>query len=114
MNNSTARETLLLSVGEKRHGFTSYSADNADDDYYRKLVCCCAALIDTRCVCVCVSVQACNQSLCLFVQKATTLATTMWPDKYHTYFSASLLAPTSRLMYACTQPLVHNVSCNRQ
>ena len=65
MNNSLARETLLLSLG-KRQGFTSYSADNADDDHNRELVCCCAAQIDTRCVCLCVCVcKHANTSVCM-------------------------------------------------
>ncbi len=112
MNNSTARETLLLSVGKKRQGFTSYSADNADDDYYHKLVCCCAALIHTRCVyvcvCVCVCVQVCNSSPCLFVwKKATTYNNdTRLILQLHAYFSPSTLALCITLMYSCTQPLI--------
>lgn len=83
MNNGTARETLLLSVWgreggkktEKKQGFTSYSADNADDDYYHRLVCCCAALRDSRCVCKhgCASVlllKSATESFRVFVKSA--------------------------------------------
>lgn len=83
MNNGTARETLLLSVwgregkGEKKRkqGFTSYSADNADDDYYHGLVCCGAALRDSRCVCKhgCASalvLKSATESFRVFVKSA--------------------------------------------
>lgn len=48
------RNTVALREKKQDKPLQATQLYNADDDYYRELACCCAALIETRCVCVCV------------------------------------------------------------
>lgn len=112
MNNCTARATLSLSVWKNRQGFTSYSADNADDDYYHKLVT--VLQWKTPGVCFCPNVQPILPFVCQERYFGNNIVT--WLVSYFcAYFSPStLLASASQLIYSCTKPLIHNVFCNTQ
>lgn len=59
------RNTVALREKKQDKPLQATQLYNADDDYYRELACCCAALIETRCVCVCVLLYNCAATPCV-------------------------------------------------